>query len=215
MKSLLFLLCFLSTFATFAASYDDAISAAKMNDANGLNKILAKGLSPNTTDAQGNSILLLAAREGSKDAVDIILRYSPDIDAPNMVGDTALKIAAYNGHLTIVKMLLQSGASLESDDWSALTYAALNAHTEVAEFLIKKGADVNAPSKNGTTPLMAAARRGAFDLVKILVAKKANLHAATDRGETAVDIALKRGNTEIAEYLMAQGATANKKAPKK
>ena len=210
MKSLLFLLCF-AVSSAFAASYDDAIAAAKMNDASGLKKILSEGLSPNTTDAQGNSLLFLAAREGSKDAVDMILRYSPEIDAPNMAGDTALKIAAYNGHLAIVKMLLQSGASLESEDWPALTYAALNGHTEVAEFLIKKGANVNASSKNGTTPLMAAARRGAFELVKLLVAKKANLHAATDRGETAVDIALKRGNTKIAEYLLEQGAKNNQK----
>lgn len=212
MKSLIFLLCFLTS-SVFAASYDDAIAAAKMNDARTLGKMLAQGLSPNTTDDHGNSILILAAREGSFDAADMILRYSPDINAPNMVGDTALNLAAYNGHLKIVKILLQSGAALQTDDWQALTYAALNGHTEIVEFLIKKGANVNAPSKNGTTALMAAARRGAFDIVKLLVAKKANLHATTDRAETAVDIAVKRGNTEIAEYLIAQGALPSKKTP--
>nr|MBP7640241.1 ankyrin repeat domain-containing protein [Thauera sp.] len=47
-----------------AATLDDALSAASMGDTKELVSLIQRGLDPDTVDAQGNTLLILAAREG-------------------------------------------------------------------------------------------------------------------------------------------------------
>ena len=59
----------LASQATLAATLDDALSAASMGDAKELVSLIQRGLDPDTVDAQGNTLLILAAREGHTAAV--------------------------------------------------------------------------------------------------------------------------------------------------
>ncbi|HNC68639.1 MAG TPA: ankyrin repeat domain-containing protein, partial [Thauera aminoaromatica] len=54
----------LASHAALAATLDDALSAASMGDAKELVSLIQRGLDPDTVDAQGNTLLILAAREG-------------------------------------------------------------------------------------------------------------------------------------------------------
>ncbi len=62
------------------------------------------------------------------------------------MGQTALIMAAKNGHLETVQTLISQGADVDAQDLfekSSLHYGARNGDVEVAKALLIKGADVN------------------------------------------------------------------------
>ncbi|RPB22051.1 ankyrin, partial [Terfezia boudieri ATCC MYA-4762] len=63
------------------------------------------------------------------------------------VNRTALHLAAENGHLEVVKVLLDKGATMDATTWyknrTALHMAAENGHLEVVKVLLDKGATIN------------------------------------------------------------------------
>jgi len=57
--------------------------------------------------------------------------------------DQALLLAAYEGHLEVVKLLIKNGANVHTRNDEALSFAAREGHFKVVKFLIKNGADVH------------------------------------------------------------------------
>lgn len=83
--------------------------------------------------------------------------------------------------------MLDDGADVnalyEPAGYTPLHYAALKHHgydTTLTELLLARKADVNAVDKQGATPLIFAARKGAPALVKILLAHHADPNRATN-----------------------------------
>ena len=71
---------------------------------------------------------------------------------------------------------------------------------------LDSGAAVNSRCPmNGSTALIAAAKRGHMDIVKNLVSRNAALSLANDIGDTAVDDAFSGGNLLIAAFLLVYG----------
>ncbi|CAA6671038.1 unnamed protein product [Spirodela intermedia] len=68
-------------------------------------------------------------------------------------GITALHMAALNGHLESVRLLLDLGARAGS---TPLHYAACGGSAQCCQILIARGACLNAENANGLTPLMVA-----------------------------------------------------------
>ena len=153
---------------------------------------------------------MLAARDGHVDTVNFLIKARAKVNARNAAGDTALRLAAFRGHLKVVEALVAGGAAVNTPGWTPLAYAAFNGQTEVAQYLIKAGADVNAASENGTTPLIAAARGGHLEIAKSLLANKADPAKTLDTGETAIDIALKFQNTDIADLVRKAGGRSGR-----
>ena len=60
-----------------------------------------------------------------------------------------------NGHLEVVRLLIEKGADATAEDKDKLTpmqWAAFNGHLEVVRLLIEKGADATAEDKDKMTP---------------------------------------------------------------
>lgn len=79
---------------------------------------------------------------------------------------------------------------------SVLLYAIERKEPEVIggipippQALIEAGADVNIANREGTTPLMAAAKKGDVDLVRVLLAHGVAPEAKDKRGLTAINYA--------------------------
>ena len=72
------------------------------------------------------------------------------------------------------------------------------------DLLIRHGADINAPNRDGSTPLhVAASSRLALEstIVRLLLRHGANVDATDSKGRTPLDVASLEGNSWIAKVL--------------
>ena len=103
-----------------------------------------------------------AAGEGDVQAVAAWLDEGGGVDAGCAKRDdvTLLISAAYGGQETVVRMLLQRGASVNLQDslgcTTALMDAAYNGHTTIVQALLDAKADVSLQDNDGSTALVIA-----------------------------------------------------------
>lgn len=116
-------------------------------------------------------LLLKAASTGDVATVRRLLDSGVDINYHSKdkqaTGRTALSEAAIQGHLEVVRLLLERGANLDWQDravgFTPLGWAANEGHESIVEALLEAGADPNVPTPEFLhTPLMAAAQRGSL-----------------------------------------------------
>lgn len=169
----------------------DFAKAAKFDDVSLVKSLLSKGVNPNSVDANGNPMLILAIKDRSNNVIDLLLKDPKiDVDLSNKSGETPLMIASIDGNLPLVKTLvLQNKALLDHISWTPLHYACAKGHLEVAQFLIANGASIDSMNLGNTTPLMMAVQSGNEQLIKFLLDKGADLQLRNALGLTAIDIA--------------------------
>lgn len=192
-----------SLFAQSADQIDDFTKAAKFDDVSEVQSLLKAGISPNTLDPKGNPMLIVAIRDKSKKVTDLLLANpATNVNLANKSGENALMMAAFDGDLPTVKMLvLDKKASVNKQGWAPIHYAATNGHLQIVEFLMAHGARVNAFSPSETTPLMMAIGSGNEQLIKYLLDNGADLSLRNHEGYTAIDIAQLFGKDDIRDGL--------------
>jgi ankyrin repeat protein len=89
---------------------------------------------------------------------------------------------------------------------TALHIAAMNGKVDIVTILIARGANVNIQDDQGVTPLMLASKTGKVDAVKALIAQGAKLEAQDKLGENALHIAAANGKKDVVEVLLDRGA---------
>eukprot|EP01124_Arcella_intermedia_P005738 TRINITY_DN13389_c0_g1_i1.p1 TRINITY_DN13389_c0_g1~~TRINITY_DN13389_c0_g1_i1.p1 ORF type:complete len:1042 (+),score=212.71 TRINITY_DN13389_c0_g1_i1:877-4002(+) len=117
--------------------------------------------------------------------------------------------ACKNGHLPVVKLIMQKRVSLDIRDRNGQTplhRAISNGHLNVAQFLIENSATVDVVSKSGITPLRLGCEMGSVDIVKLLLSKKPKIDVVDNSGMTPLQVAIDSGNIEIVELLLSHGA---------
>ena len=136
--------------------------AAKFDDVSEVKLLLAAGVNPNTVDARGDPMLVIAIRDKSAKVTELLMKdKKTDVDLSNKSGETPLMLASIEGDLPTVKALvLQREARIDHIGWTPLHYACAKGQLSVAQFLITNGANPNSRSPNGSTPLMMAAQSG-------------------------------------------------------
>ncbi|XP_058464595.1 uncharacterized protein LOC131438512 isoform X2 [Malaya genurostris] len=166
---------------------------------------------------EGNHTLLERALNACKDPIDL--------EIEDLNGQTALNIAARNGHIDIVKLLLHYKQPLndgtgrfrkinvnhaDRDGWTPLRSASWGGHTDVVKLLIESGAcAIDRADKEGRTALRAAAWSGNEDIVKILIEAGANVNSIDKQGRTSLIAASYMGHYDIVEILLENGADVN------
>jgi ankyrin repeat protein len=173
-------------------------------------------------EALSQTILHQAAASGQVNVVqtlvDSYVRGAPGTvnmqqDIGSCAGITPLYVAARNGHVGVVRVLVSAGANVDlaraGDGATPLYMAAQNGHDIVASVLLDKQADVNqATADGGITPLYAAAHYGHVDVVRVLVHADASVNQkTTDNGFTPLYTAARNGHVDVVRELI--GAHAN------
>ena len=167
-----------------------------------------------------------AARDGSSDLTDLLKRLENEqrktaLETKTKDGChfvTPLIIAAHNGHLNSVKILLSYKADIEargtlkigdevSEGCTPLWTAAAADHLAVVKLLLEQNADVDSKTSTGSTPLRAAAHDGLLDVVRCLVESGAqvNVRLRHDKS-TPLMVACYWGHLSVATYLINKGA---------
>jgi ankyrin repeat protein len=90
--------------------------------------------------------------------------------------DFALRMASYNGHIDIVKILLDHGADIHAYDNSALRWSAKNGHMNIVNMLLEKGADIHA---NNDQALRLSIECQHIDVAKLLIENGADKSVLT------------------------------------
>src|SRR5574337_1022092 len=185
----------------WADAYQDALSAVALGHDGDLVELLDKGMDPNTVDASGNSLLILAARDSHLSTVDLLIKRGAKVGQRNFAGDSALMMAVLKGE--VAKRLLAADAPVNQSGWTPLMYAAYSGRADMVALLLEKGADVNARAPNQSTSLMLAARNGHMDAVRLLLKAGAETDLKNDQGFTAESWANNAGNTDAADLIAA------------
>ena len=149
-----------------------------------------------------------AARDGSSYLDDLSIRLKTTeqrktaLETKTKDGShfvTPLIIAAHNGHLNSVKILLSYKADIEargtlkigdevSEGCTPLWGAAAADHLDVVKLLLEQNADVDSKTSTGSTPLRVAAHEGHLDIVRCLVESGADVNARNDCKEESTPL---------------------------
>ena len=179
---------------------DDVLIAVRNGKAQQVAEYLVNGADVESTDADGNTLLMLAVREKDAPMTDLLLRARAKVNARNLRDETPLMTAAWSRCEPCIEMLLERDAVIDNPlaPWTPLHYAAHQGDARIVERLLKAGAKPNARSANGTTPLMMGAMSGVADVARALIKGGADPKLRNVNQDRAEDLALKRGHTDFA-----------------
>lgn len=158
-----------------------------------------------------------ASAAGHDEVVQMLLEQLPNFTKTgnkwfieNLFRD-ALEKAACNGHLKVIRQLLDSRAKygVFSDDNLLLQSASSKGHEHVVRFLLEKGALVNASRSRGIgSPLQAATKGNYESIVRLLLENGADVNHDGEFG-TALHIASYGGFENLARSFLNKGADVN------
>ena len=185
---------------------DDFAQAVANDRVDVVARLLARGMDANSVNADGDTMLCLAARNGNARTAQALLGARANPNQPNRFGDTPLMLASLKGDLDIVRILQSGGAAVNMRGWSPLIYAATGGHDDVVAFLLAHGADMNARAPNDTTALMMAIHEHHAGTARLLLARGADFRVRNQDGATALDWAKKASEDDLVKELRRAGA---------
>ena len=160
-----------------------------------VNLLLLDFVSPDATN------LIRESRAGNIKGVTRLLHQpqNPNVKDAEMM--TPLHVAALEGKLKCLRLLLEAFAELHPNRWgfTACHLAAMNGHVEGLRLLMSQKAQAGMNRSHSPTPLHVACVEGQVDIVRLLL----SLQADTDDGCGALLLAAGHGHTEIVRLLMA------------
>lgn len=119
----------------------DLIRASKSGDMQAVNTLLVQGAPMDGKDSHGMTALFWAVSGGHKAVVQALLAKGAPVKGA--AGADPLMEAAIQGHVEIVRLLLDKGADPNTKGWRGLTplaAATKERHEEIREMLLKAGA---------------------------------------------------------------------------
>ena len=192
----------LLTSPVWSDSYDDIILAVKLGNNRTISALMQRGMPVNSSDNQGNTLLILAVREQHPQTVDLLIKAGANVNLRNRNGDSALGWATLREDTTTAKKLLKAGAKLNHDGWTPIMYAAYKSLPSMMDLYLHAGADPNLATENGITALMLATLQDCINCVKSLLSNSVLIDEQNSSGETALDIARKKGFQDIYKLLV-------------
>ena len=135
----------------------------------------------------------------------LLIERNADVDGRTPTCSTPLRVASHEGHLDIVRCLVESGADVNArssrDNSTPLIVACYWGHSSVATYLINRGAIINLQCKDGNTALHDAVLRGHLKVVSELLALGAS-QLPNNEGLTPLLFACDKGSIEIVEHFI-------------
>jgi ankyrin repeat protein len=167
--------------------------------------LLKGGVSIETRERQGPTVLAIAAEYGRADTVRLLLEHGADIAAAGLDGDGAVIEAARMGNVAKLKLLLERGADVRLKNEALLEAAAFSIAT-IETPAAPPGAGENAEEHQGPedVPFPSLDR---VQTVTLLLEQGADIETRRDGdGSTPVRLAASHGNAALVKALLDKGA---------
>ncbi|KAF4436984.1 hypothetical protein FACUT_6021 [Fusarium acutatum] len=113
--------------------------------------------------------------------------------------------ASLNGHVEVVKLLLENEADItvaNNEGVTPVIAASFDGHVEVVKLLLKNKADITVSNNEGVTPVIAASFNGHIEVVKLLLENKADITVADNNGWTPLIAASLNGHVKVVKLLL-------------
>ncbi|XP_071755903.2 ankyrin repeat and death domain-containing protein 1A [Centroberyx gerrardi] len=165
-------------------------------------------------DQSGHRVFALAAEHGCVQMLEMLMEpsYHMATVKPNKSGDTPLHLAAKNGHLDAVQLLLQSFDTRDEVNMAgetALYQAADSAHEECVLVLLEAGCDPNILTTDKCSALHPVSERGDTSLVILLLDHQAQTDFQNQHLEAALHLAVKNCHLPVIHTLLGAGCNIN------
>eukprot|EP00930_Biecheleria_cincta_P009363 TRINITY_DN11109_c0_g2_i1.p1 TRINITY_DN11109_c0_g2~~TRINITY_DN11109_c0_g2_i1.p1 ORF type:complete len:910 (-),score=215.15 TRINITY_DN11109_c0_g2_i1:1082-3811(-) len=195
--------------------------------------LLQKKAKMETTDSEGNTPLILAARQNHVETMELLIGRNADLEARTKRElFTPLIWAASAGQEAAAESLLQAAASLAATDAqgrTAFMWAARHGHFHVVQLLLRRGPDLTQRDSDGLTALdhtrqqlelraavvfaqehatrlLTAAQRNDFSVVKEVLKTRAYPRYKDASGWSPLTWAVLHDSAELARLLVRHGA---------
>jgi len=197
----------------------EILDAAKRGDREAVESLFRDnpGIITEKEGDKGDTLLCAAAREGDFNVVKILFECCPQnriaefIAGKTNFGVTAFHIASHDGHIDVVRLLLEKDPTLCS--FTALYSASQNGHIDVVRLLLEKDPTLigKCCNKDSFTALHLASRNGHIDIVRLLLEKDLTLISKCNKnGFTALHLAALNGHIDVVRFLLEKDLTLAK-----
>lgn len=157
-------------------------------------------------DYSDSHLLNIATENKEFNFFNILLASNANIDVVYDYGFTLSHIAAKNGQLDILKVLLIKNNAdihkLTSYEGNALNLAVKNRHIEIVKLLLEKNVQPNIADNNGYIPLHWAIKKGRLDIFNILLTHNADIQKITCKKGSALNLAVENNQIEMIKSLL-------------
>jgi ankyrin repeat protein len=176
------------------------------------NILIDRGANLNMKDIYGRTPLHFAAQKKNSFVLQKLLE-NPEIKIESMdsVNVSPLSYAATFGDIDCIRILLDNGANINSEDinsWTPLFYAVQYGKIDAVKLLIDRGANILKKNKFGNTLLHLACKRNNYDMVKFLleIGAAKTINDRDNVGLTALIYAVDNQNFDVVKLLIENGA---------
>lgn len=178
------------------------IYAAKKNNVALCRDLLGAGVPVNICGLDGMSAVSYAARHNNTLLLPLLFSHGADLQ--NIAHQHAIREAIKNECYESLEILIQSGASLESE--SAFLSAACDASCDMLSFLVSKGFSLHQTDFNNNTLLIHAAGVGRVDIAQFCLDHGLDINACNHNHHSSLFIAAKNNHDQMVEFLIDHGA---------
>ncbi|KAI0468830.1 hypothetical protein F4859DRAFT_505795 [Xylaria cf. heliscus] len=156
--------------------------------------------------------LLLAARVGHEEVVQLLLDQGIMPNATDSKGRASLAFDAMFGNRRVAQMLLDTAEINWRNKYGKTPFLDTMEyrHSENVKLLLDRGAKDNLRDKYGQTPLVVASQYRYLETIKLLLSRGAEVNSRDEHGWAPLFNAVANCSTEIiVEILLAHGAHIN------
>ncbi|KAM7532726.1 hypothetical protein Aperf_G00000129861 [Anoplocephala perfoliata] len=150
------------------------VEYVEKDSADGVRNALNQGADVNSRKKWfSRTALMVAAFKGNEEIMGILLSHGASVHAKDTLGNFAIHLAAEQGHLGCVKLLMDKGSlsfvgNLEYR--TPLMKAAARGHADIVEHLLLNGVTMMYQlNKSSESELTLASQAGHVDVIKILL----------------------------------------------
>ena len=179
-----------------------------------LHTIISYGIDVNATNKKNITALMIACRNGNRDAIHALLNAGADPNIADDDGDVWVHYAARNYQCTeILQATIRHGVDVNAtnkENITALMIACEEGNIDVINILLNAGADPNITNADGDTCLCYAARNDCCtEVLQAIISHGIDVNTTNKKNVTALMIACEEGNIDVINVLLSVGADLN------